>query len=159
MSQSELGAHHADIAHQEENLIVEKILTSAVETLGLSTRDITITHGRKELTVTFENAEPMRAYTFVKNKRGEEQVEPNETTLLYTAIQKVIQQEADRLGLPIIYTLTTTSPQMTLWATTKGRKLFDWGNEKTTQFETRDRLTCTKTFYPKIEPTSDSESL
>lgn len=65
--------------------------------------------------------------TYLKNNGKEKK--PQETTLLYTAAKKMIQQRADESGRQFIYILTTTSPVMKKWAAGRGSEIFDWDPE------------------------------
>ncbi|HLD31418.1 MAG TPA: hypothetical protein VJB37_00805 [Patescibacteria group bacterium] len=66
--------------------------------------------------------------TFVSNIDEPEALphQPNETTFLYTAAQKVMKELANADQKKYVYIFRTDYPQMLAWAETKGQDIFHW---------------------------------
>lgn len=50
---------------------------------------------------------------------------PGATTVLYLRAMELMQAEADRLGVPVTYTYSTSDPSMVAWAQNGGSELLE----------------------------------
>lgn len=109
----EITAEEADAIAETKNVI-----------LWSSQRHYLLEYGGKYLIISLKQE---MINTYVKNNGKEKQ--PKETTLLYTAAKKVMQQLADETGKEFMYKLITPSFTMRQWAIETGSKIFDWTEE------------------------------
>ncbi|MDD4333287.1 MAG: hypothetical protein PHT51_04205 [Patescibacteria group bacterium] len=87
-------------------------------------------YGQKRLAVYYEK-DIQNVETYLDNIKDGSEKKENETSLLYKAAKKLIQQFADDAQQKIGYTLFTKFEKMRDWATSynKGRLIFDWDIE------------------------------
>jgi hypothetical protein len=58
------------------------------------------------------------------NQRGTNS--PGETTAVYTRLKEILQERADKDGLPFTYQFSTDNPRMMAWAQNAGVEVFGW---------------------------------
>ena len=130
----------------DENKI-DQILESMIEAHeSKGSRVYILNYGSKSLEV-FIDFMTNEVMTFVENIDSKRKA--GETTLLYTAVKKVIENTVDETGKKLDYSLRTTFENMKNWAETKGRKIFDWDEEDQEIVDRKTYYTFKKAFKPK----------
>jgi hypothetical protein len=89
----------------------------------------TLEYGSKKVTIDIEvhtqHPQEYWAHTFVETIPNAPRLS-GETELLYRAVSKILQTEAQNSGMPIKYELLTCFRKMKLWANTTGANIFHW---------------------------------
>jgi hypothetical protein len=101
------------------------------EGIGLSI--YLLEHGQKQLIISFY-PQSQEVYTYVKNDYARKK-KPKETTLLYTAAQKLMQETSNENNEVFTYKLMTVFENMKQWATTTGNEIFHWENNDISDVE------------------------
>jgi len=106
--------------------LVEKIIAGVKIGFDKQGYETTILRfGNKELIITF--LDDSRLFkTHIENKKTEEPKTQSETTLLYMAARRVMQQITNKAGFRLHYRIETKFPKMAKWALTTGDLIFHW---------------------------------
>lgn len=87
--------------------------------------------------------------TFVSNISDAEH-KNGETTTLYAAARRLIEEECVDTNKKLRYVLETNNPKMIAWAQTAGRQIFNWDTERVQASENYivTGIHCEKQFIP-----------
>lgn len=108
----------------EGEIIGGIVQTARHETNSQGSDIFTMSYGRKDL-IMVVNKNTGSVITRVENMR-ELGAEENETTLLYLAAKKIMEQLAQRYKRSLVYTVSTSSETMNAWVQGKGSRIFDF---------------------------------
>lgn len=146
---------HQDESAESDDTIVQNIFASRVEradegSVGISA--VVLRYGRKDMTIMFRRGIHLSGGLLVnihlENARGEPAAQKNETTFLYMAAEKVLQEFADQSGQSVSYVFDTESTALADWARTRGEALFHWDKEDIDD-KKPEHVVFTKFFKPK----------
>jgi hypothetical protein len=143
-----------NFVEKDKQKIVDDIIKSKKEHLENSAYIVLYTaelyYGSKkiEISIDFSNN---RISTKIENIHDESQKKSQESTLLYMASKKIIQEQVDNLGSPLTYSLITHYKKIKLWAESTGKKIFDWDKieEEETDAKETSELSSVKTIFSK----------
>jgi len=135
-----------DIYAGRRNISVEEF----IEYAGGEPEEIAVTwpertllqYGSKVLILGIDR-QKKTAQTLVKTVGEEKQ--KNETTLLYRAAQKVMQEIANAEGMSFKYTLRTSNEKLAQWAQSSGNDIFGWQEQK----DVANAFVCKTTIEPQ----------
>lgn len=145
---------------RSEEEIVEEIYASKEpvefhESLGCD--GFLLKYGGKELKLVFEKKN-LTVADYIENADETKRTE-RETTLIFKAAKKIIQDWSDEVGKRIVYRPTTQNENLKAWLLDpeKGQAIFAWDSVKEygddEKAGMRGRVTLTKAFYSsKILP-------
>ncbi|MBI5222278.1 MAG: hypothetical protein HY980_02160 [Candidatus Magasanikbacteria bacterium] len=164
-------------AAREKESIIEKILSEKRKITFQEARDLgyrfsdyndeypgvyryLLKYGGKILIITIDTVDHDRKITgddgevntFVRNTDDAKHID-EETTMLYTAAQRLIALECIETLKSLLYVLETNNQKMIAWAQTKGRQIFNWDEERV---QANDNyvvtgIHCEKLFIPPDE--------
>ncbi len=110
----------------QKNKVDEILKTMSYEVDGKD-RAYTIKFGSKSLDVLFDFS-TNEVLTYIENVDFDLR-RAGETTLLYMAAKKIMENVSSETGEILKYSLTTTFESMRAWADEKGREIFDWDEQ------------------------------
>jgi hypothetical protein len=117
---------------QYDNSIVDQIYQAKIEhEENGNVQYITLYYGMKELSISIEVGKNgiHRISTHIQNIGKETQRQKNETTYLYLAAKRVMEDKANELGRKISYYIQTKDEKMIAWADSTGKQIFNWSDK------------------------------
>ena len=113
---------------ESEEDIVEKLAADAKKEEFPNRFVYELKYGRKTVTLSyfFETGE---AITHIDNIGTEEDKKEGETSILYEAVKKILQDLSNKKGQEIEYKIETRNGNIREWALTKGKEIFEWESE------------------------------
>tara|TARA_Y100000310_G_scaffold214719_1_gene215676 strand:- start:439 stop:966 length:528 start_codon:yes stop_codon:yes gene_type:complete len=84
-------------------------------------------YGRKRLRITFKKDNDVVIH--IENRSGNTNRMANETTIIYMAAEKLMQEHASSTGHTLSYTLITKNINIAEWAKTSGMEIFQWDDQ------------------------------
>lgn len=106
-------------------------------------------YGRKRLLLAYYPSDKLGYFmTYVTNNKNQERLK-NETTFIYLAAKKIMEQIVNREKKEIKYTLSTENEKMADWANEKGDEIFHWNKREIRKSDGRN---SSFSFTTKIKP-------
>ncbi len=98
-----------------------------------------ISYGRKKL-IFYIKEETGESHSHIKNVLEEDQRQENETTYLYTALKKILDQTADKIKISVHYKILTENEKIAEWSKSEGKQIFNWETENEIPDDTHPTL-------------------
>lgn len=129
---------------------IEEILHGAIKKESEKEVSWTLRYGRKELILNYSLEIDNCFTTQIENISEVADSKQWETTLLYRAAKRLMQEAVDSLRRSKRYTLTTSNSPMKAWAKSTGQLLFQWTSVSPSR-EIQGNVDYETIIYPKAE--------
>ncbi|PIR03995.1 MAG: hypothetical protein COV59_02315 [Candidatus Magasanikbacteria bacterium CG11_big_fil_rev_8_21_14_0_20_39_34] len=159
MLTEEILQHAKVLSPQEALAFAEKYFPDTEdESLLHQTRAVSLFSGEKNVLLTYGNKlllfsilelEQMIEVSTMISSNSSMEKKDNDTTEIYRALAKYLQNLANVSQKPVEYILQTSHEKLILWAKGKGMQIFHWDSIYEPK-EQDDELIAKKRFTPKI---------
>jgi hypothetical protein len=113
---------------ESEGNIIERLVADAKKEEFPNRFVYELKYGRKNVTLSYF-FETREAITHIDSIGTEEDKKEGETSILYEAVKKILQDLSDKKGQEIEYKIETRNGNIREWALTKGKEIFKWESE------------------------------